>query len=180
LTDPTIAADCPEYPELLRQIEDYLLTSLIPWVESPSEQYRSTIAAYRSLKLSYRLTIVSGDGTSQGWRLSFSDGAVAIERVTANDVPRYGDIHTRIAASTLYRWIRNEIPYFMADFDCRRAGAVWDLGYTTAGSIVAKGMQSTCLVTAHLTADSRPLEAWYRKKVGDLNRNNDSEARRAS
>ncbi|MFF7898253.1 MBL fold metallo-hydrolase [Streptomyces sp. NPDC007920] len=146
--------------ELEDRIEQYLVTQLLPWLEDPTGGYRSLLRTYRNLAVNYRLSVVFDDGTSTRWRISLTDADVTIRRVADEEPPGYQELHTRIAASVLDRWIRNEIPYYLTNVDCRRTGAITGLGRTAETVVTTTSVEATCLVTAHLTAGRERLQSW--------------------
>ncbi|MFJ4863997.1 MULTISPECIES: MBL fold metallo-hydrolase [unclassified Streptomyces] len=174
--DPTVPPPCvadgnPDgHPkeELEERLEQYLVTQLVPWLDAPTGGYGSLLRTYRNLAVNYRLSAVFSDGTTTGWRISLTDEDIKIARVAQDEPPGYQELHTRIAASVLDRWIRNEMPYYLANVDCRRTGSVTGLGRTAQTVVTTTSVEATCLVTAHLTAGRERLQNFLVQQAAHL------------
>lgn len=150
--------------ELRTRIEDYLTDDLVRWLDTHCGGYRELLNIYRRMNVCYRLTVVFADGGEADWRVRMSGHGAEVERIGSEPV-RYQELHTRIAASTLDRWVRDEIPYFTANVDTRRSGALWALGRTADGAVCSAPVEARCLVSAHLMSERERLDAWLATEV---------------
>jgi hypothetical protein len=173
---PEVVDDDPDQlgdEELTARIERYLNEDLVAWLATHRGLYRELIALYSRAGFSYRLTAVVPSGRSVSWRVAWAGGAPRVTRLPDGEPPRYLEPHTRIAASTLDRWLRDVMPYFVAAVDTRRSGSLIDIGRTASGAVVANPVEARCLVSAHLMSDRSRLDRWLASEIGRLRGEND-------
>lgn len=154
--------------ELVRRVQEYLTGSLLPWLDAGGAgTYRELVRSFRALGAGYRLSCVLPSGRVAVFRIAVDDGWFTVERQDEAP-PRYGEPHTRIPASTLDRWVRDVIPYFVAAVDCRRTGQLFDVAASRAGNVSVRPVDTRCLVSAHLMADRQRLNRWLAGEVDRL------------
>ncbi|MGH7723473.1 MAG: hypothetical protein ACRENL_11715, partial [Candidatus Dormibacteria bacterium] len=161
--DPELLGD----DELLRRVRVYLSGTLLPWLNSGGGQYREMVRMCSALGANYRLSCVLPSDRVAVFNIHARDGVFSLYEDDGAP-PRHGELHTRIASSTLDRWIRDVIPYFVAAADCRRAGEMYDIAATATGAVTVKPVSSRCLVSAHLMSERERLERWLGSEVDRL------------
>lgn len=165
---PPVVDDDPDGlgdAELERRAHEYLRSELIPWLTDHRGGYSALIAAYRNCPFRFRLTVVLPSGAERSWQIAWTDGVPHVEPLLAGTAPSYNELHTRIAASTLDRWIREIVPYFAAAADTRRSGTLFDITRSANGRVFVEPVEARCLVSAHLMSDRVRLDRWLASEV---------------
>jgi hypothetical protein len=151
--------------KLLGLINRYLEHDLTDWLDNHRGTYLSLLDSYRRYGHTYRLTVVLPSSETASWRIVWKDSHASVLRLAADEPLTYNEAHTRIAASVLERWLRDEIPYFVAAVDTRRTGSFVELSRTAGDRVVAVPVETRCFVSAHLMSDRARLDRWLAGEV---------------
>lgn len=151
--------------ELFVRIKRYVTQELVPWLADHYGVYADLIRVMRHGESTFRLDVVLPSGKMARWRVEWIDGQPIGHELLFDEAPRYNELHTRIAGSTLDRWVRDVIPYFVAAADTRRAGSLWNVACSATGRVSVTAVAARCLVSAHLMSDRHRLDRWLAAEV---------------
>ncbi len=150
--------------ELERRCNDYLVERLAPWARELSGPYAGELRRMHRHGLGYRVAVVFDDGCTSMWRVRLGGGKAEVDRLSDTSSAMYGDLTLRIPASVLDRWSRNEIAYFEAGVECRRAGEAYVVGLNSDGTVTAQPAHFRDLVTMHLTSSVERHHEWLKAR----------------